>query len=127
MHSQGRKQPRRTKSQGPRPPEIERCTHLRYKGYPCIRSFYLHGRIRRQVQHQGNTEKIIQDKEWRKRAAVIKIIKFKGKFLPTPTGGGPLKRQISCGAFGGARTLIQNYLIHDDKRQAKTFVIKKVD
>ena len=67
---------------------------------------------------QGNIKNLYKANEGA-RTVVIKIIKFKGKFLPTPTGGGPLKRQISCGAFRGARTLIQKYQIRDDKRHAQ--------
>ena len=42
---------------------------------------------------QGNTKNLYKANEGAKAAIIKRIIKFKGKFLPAPTGGGPLKQQ----------------------------------
>ena len=94
IHPQGRKRPWRIESQGSQPPRRWTMRTLSLQGLSPI---FILSTCMEELgdQHnniQGNTKNLYKANEGA-RTAVIKIIKFKGKFLPTPTGGGPLKRQ----------------------------------
>ena len=74
---------------------------------------------------QGNTRKAYKARNEEVKAITYKI-NYKGNSSPHQQGEALVASKISCETFGGVRTLIK-ITIHDDKRQAKIFVIKKVD